>query len=117
MVEHPNSPLPRDPEYWESLAQRIRADAAGPLAGYATTVAWYDVLARQAAWLVAAAAIVIVALLLTLPQPDPDAAYRWIERSLAPDEPAGTLIAGPTAPSVDVVMVQFPPAGGDPRVR
>jgi len=117
MAEHPNSPLPRDPEYWTRLAQRIHADAAAPLAGYAAADTWYGVLARQASWLVAAAAIVIVALLLTLPRPDSDAAYRWIERSLAPDEFAGTLIAGPTAPSVDVVLAQFPPADGEPEGR
>jgi hypothetical protein len=109
MQEH-RSRLPDDPEYWDRLAERIRADAAGPLASFAATDAWYGVLSRRASWLLAAAAILIAALLLTLPRtPDADP-YLWIERSLTPDERAGTLISGPAAPAVEQLLPEFPPA-------
>ena len=110
MSEREGSPLPESPEYWEGLAERIRADAAGPLAAYALGDNWYGVLASRAPWLVAAAAMIIVALLLTLPPTPDSAAYRWIERSLAPDEPVGTLVAGPTAPAVSRLLPEFAPA-------
>ena len=110
MAELPQSQLPQEPEYWEELARKIREDAAGPLAAYAATqYVWYGVLARRAPWLVAASAAAMLILWLALPTPDSSVAFRWIEHSLAPSETAGTLIGGPEPPSVDALMVQFPP--------
>lgn len=108
MQEH-RSPLPQEPEYWNRLAERIGRDAAAPLADYATAERWYGALARQAPWLVAAAAAVIVALLLTLPAAPDSSAYRWIETSLVPEEAAGSLIAGPTVPTVPELLPAFSP--------
>ena len=117
MAELTHSQLPREPEYWQELARKIREDAAGPLAAYAAARdigsdrdVWYGVLARRAPWLVAASATAILILWLTLPTTDSSVAFRWIEHSLAPSEIAGTLIGGPAPPSVDALMVQFPPA-------
>ena len=45
-----------------------------------------------------------------LPAPDSSLAFRWIEHSLAPDEIAGSMLSGPAPPSLDDLMVQFPPA-------
>ena len=111
MPEFPKSQLPDDPEYWDGLAQRIRQDAAGPLAEYASTQAvWYDVLAERAAWFVAAAAAAMLIVWITLPGPDAADAFDWIERSLAPSDLAGTLISGSEPPRVDALMVQFAPS-------
>lgn len=116
MAELPQSPLPPDLRYWEDLARRIRDDAAPPLAAYAATdTPWYDLLARRAPWLVAAAAAAMLTLWLALPARDASPALRWIERSLAPTEAAGTLIGGPQPPSVEALMVQFPPARNEER--
>lgn len=109
MVEH-ESPLPGDPEYWQGLGDRIVADAAGPLAGYAASCRWYGVISQRAPWLVAAAAVVIVTLLLTLPSPPDSAAYRWIEQSVAPGESVGALISGASMPTVPQLLPAFPPA-------
>lgn len=137
MREIPDSQLPRDPEYWESLGGKIREDAAGPLAAYAAERAaagesgeleadaagqaprdldaWYGELDRKAPWLIVASAAAMLILWLSLPAPVPPApdssvAFRWMERSLGPDEVAGTLVSGPVPPSVDALMVQFSPA-------
>lgn len=113
--ELPESPLPQDPAYWDELAQRINEDAAEPLAAYAggaveTVVDWYDVLARRALWLVAASAAAVLILWLTLPPRNP-VAIELVERSLAPDDVAGSLFAGAAPPSLDAVMVQYAPEG------
>jgi len=135
MAELPQSRLPREPEYWEALAGKIRDDAAGPLAAYAASAiaaeaglqqeAWDAVLARRAPWLVAASAAAALVLWLALPARVPSqgvlsaressASSPWIERSLSPIEVAGTLIGGAAPPSVDTLMVQFPPAPGEAR--
>jgi len=111
MTEVPKSQLPKDPEYWEALTQRILQDASGPLAAHATSCdVWYDLLARRSASLVAASAAAMLLLWLALPAPESSVAFGWIERSVAPDEIAGTLLGGPVPPSVDALIVQFPPA-------
>ena len=115
MSEGPSSPLPTEPEYWERLASRVRADAAAPLAAYAAEGPWYAVLARRAPWLVAASIAATVVLWLSMPSPQGIAIARWLESSLAPEEAAGTLIAGPEPPRVDVLMAQFSPPTGDGR--
>lgn len=116
MAESPKSQLPQDPGYWDGLARAIRADAAGPLASYAAVDdAWYGVLARSAPWLVAASAAAMLVLWLALPPRDVSGDLRWIESSLAPSEAAGTLVAGPRAPSVDALLAQFPPPTGGQR--
>jgi hypothetical protein len=110
MAERSHSQLPQEPEYWEGLAQRINADAAAPLAAYAAAQDdWYGILARRAPWLVAAAAAAMLILWITLPAREPSPAYRWMASALAPNEAAGTLIVGMEPPSVDALMVQFPP--------
>ena len=110
MADLSESQLPPEPEYWEKLVQKIREDAAGPLAAYAAAdVGWYSVLARHAPLLVAASAAAMVILWLALPTRD-SVAFRWIASSLTPSEVAGTLISGAAPPSVDALMVQFPPA-------
>ena len=110
MAELPKSQLPQDPGYWEELAQRIRRDASGPLAAYAAAQdAWYDLLARRAGWLVAASAAAMLLLGLALPAADSSVAFRWIERSVAPKEVAGTLLGGPQHPSVEARVAQFLP--------
>lgn len=118
MAENPSSPLPQEPVYWEKLALRIREDAVAPLAAYAAVPeAWYGVLARGAPWLVAASAAAMLLLWLVLPASDPGAVAGWIERSVEPDEIAGALIAGPVAPNVETLMVQFPPPLESERPR
>lgn len=111
MTEAPKSPLPRDSEYWENLAGRILRDASGPLAAYAAVRdVWYGVLARRAPWLVAASAAAMLILWLVLPSAGSSLSLDWMERSVAPNEIAGSLVGGPEPPSVDALMVQFPPA-------
>ena len=111
MVDSPQSQLPQEPEYWEGLARKINADAAGPLAAYAAAEDdWIGVLARRAPWLVAASVAAMLILWFALPARDDSQALRWIAASLTPNETAGTLISGAMPPSVDVLMVQFPPA-------
>ena len=114
MTDLPQSQLPQEPEYWEDLARKVREDAAAPLAAYAAAHAaeecgWYDVLARRAPWLVAASAAAMLVLWFALPARESSPAFRWIATSLAPNEKAGTLITGTEPPSVDALMVQFPP--------
>ncbi len=116
MPDLPRSPLPQEPEYWEELAGKIRADAAGPLAGYAgVDSGWYGVLAQRAPWLVAASAAAMLLLWLALPERGPSVAFRWIEGSLAPSELAGTLVSGAAPPTVEILMVQFPPSEEEQR--
>ena len=113
MAENPNSNLPQDPEYWADLAERIGEDAARPLAAYAAAEdGWFDVLSQRAAWLVAASVAAMLILWMALPTAD-SVAFRWMERSLAPSEVAGSLIGGPAPPSVEVLMAQFEPASLD----
>ena len=110
MAEAPKSRLPQEPEYWEALAERIRQDASGPLGAYARAQdVWYGVLSRRASWFLTASVAAMLLLWLALPTRSSSVAFRWIEHSLAPDEPAGTLIVGPVTPSVDALMVQFAP--------
>ncbi|HXV63623.1 MAG TPA: hypothetical protein VEK15_23180 [Vicinamibacteria bacterium] len=112
----PKSPLPKDTAYWEELARRIREDASGPLAAYASRARWYGVLAGPAPWLIAASAAAILFLWLALPAADSSATLRRMERSLSPDEAAGALVGGPEPPTVDALLVQFsPPEGAEPR--
>ena len=118
MAEFPKSQLPTEPEYWDRLARRIHEDASGPLAAYAAGGdSWYGPLAQRAPWLVAAATAAMLILWLALPSSGSSVAFRWMERSLAPDEVAGTLISGQQPPSVDVLMAQFPPALHDEARR
>jgi hypothetical protein len=110
-ADQPQSQLPQEPEYWDEMARRIGEDAAGPLAAYAASKdSWTTLLGRQAPWLVAASAAAMLVLWLTLPARQSSVAFRWIERSLVPNEMAGTLVSGAAPPSVDTLMVQFPPA-------
>ncbi len=114
MAELPKSELPRDPEYWDTLAAKVRQDAAGPLAAYASAHdVWYGVLAQGAPWLVAASAAATLILWLALPVPDTSFALVHIERSLDPSEVAGMFIGGPQPPTVDALLVQFAPAADD----
>ena len=114
MSEHAQSELPRDPDYWDSLARRISDDAANALEAYASAQdVWYAVLDRRAPWLVAASATAMLVIWLGLPAPRDSVAHRWIERSVAPREIAGSLVGGATPPSVDVLLPQFPLPGED----
>ncbi len=114
MAELPKSELPQDPEYWDTLAAKARQDAAGPLAGYVSAQdVWYGVLAQGAPWLVAASAAATLVLWLALPVPEPSFALVHIERALDPSEVPGTFIGGPQPPTVDALLVQFPPAADD----
>ena len=116
MPELPPSPLPQEPEYWEKLEAKIRADAAGPLAAYAgVNNGWDSVLAQRAPWLVAASVAAMLLLWLALPERGPSVAFRWIEGSLTPSELAGTLVSGAAPPSVEILMVQFPPTEEEQR--
>jgi hypothetical protein len=126
-ADRQTSKLPHDPGYWEGLAARIRDDAAAPLAAYAAATplaadatadgrgrdGWPDVLARGAIWWLTAAGAAIAVLWLTLPPRDVSPAQAWIEASLTPDEPVGTLVSGDMPPAVDTVLVHFPPAGAE----
>ena len=117
MAENRNSNLPQDPEYWSGLAQRIREDAVRPLAAYAAAQGgWYEVLSERAAWIVAASAAAMLVLWLALPTSD-SVAFRWMERSLEPTGVAGSLIGGPSPPSVEVLMAQFRPVSLDEARR
>ena len=116
MPDLPQSPLPQKPEYWEDLAGRIREDAAGPLAAYAGVKGgWDSVLAQRAPWLVAVSAAAMLLLWLALPERGPSVAFRWIEGSLTPRELAGTLVSGAAPPTVEILMVQFPPSEEEQR--
>ena len=108
--QRPRSPLPTVPEYWDRLARRIAEDAALPLAAYAAKRDdWYGVLAKSAPWLMAASAAALVVVLLSLPATQSSTAHVWMERSLSPSDGAGELLGAPEPPSVDELMVQFPP--------
>lgn len=103
------SPLPTDPKYWDDLAERIAEDARAPLAQYAKRRdVWYGVLSREAPWLVAASAAALLLLWLALPEA-PRAHSSFIERAVAPREAAGSLLGGSEPPSVDELMLAFPP--------
>jgi len=109
--EQTRSQLPQEPEYWELLAREVRDDAAAALAAYARTGdAWYGLLARSAPWLVAASAAAILVLWLALPARQDSLAFRWMASFAVPSERAGSLVSGTQPPSVDALMVQFPPA-------
>ena len=109
MSQPPRSQLPQDSEYWDELARKIGHDAVDPLLEYAAArSAWYGVLDRRAPWFVAASAAAMLLIWLALPPPD-SSATPSLEGGLVPKEVAGTLIAGPEPPSVDVLLVQFPP--------
>lgn len=114
----PPSKLPRAPEYWERLAQRIRLDASGPLASYAARQdAWYEVLARCAVWLVAASAAAMLLLSLFLSAPDHSQLLGWMERSVAPNEAAGRLLGSSQPPRVEELLAHFPPPDEERRQR
>ena len=116
MADPSQSQLPQDNDYWEALEQKINADAVGPLAAYAAAdQGWYGVLARRAPWLVAVSAAAMIFLWLVLPAREESQALRYISDSIAPSEAAGMLITGESPPSVDALMVQFPPAPGVER--
>lgn len=116
MGETRKSKLPHDPDYWDALARRIREDAAGPLATYRTAQdVWYGVLARRAPWLVAASVAAMLILWLIQPPAGSSATLRWMERSLAPTELAGSLMGGSEPPTVNVLMVEFPLAPEERR--
>lgn len=111
------SPLPRSPEYWDDLARRIRADAAGPLARYATVASplgWPHLLARRAAELMVTAAAMMLLVWLSLPVAEPPAAHRWVEPSVVPTDPVGALIAGAAPPGLESLLVHFPPPEDTP---
>ena len=117
-ADQPHSQLPQEPEYWDALARRMSDDAAGPLAAYAAgSDSWATLLGRQAPWLVAASAAAMLILWLILPPRQSSVAFRWIESSLVPNEMAGTLVSGAAPPSVNTLMVQFPPATNDEGQR
>jgi len=110
------SRLPDSPEYWEQLARKVRADAAGPLAAYAAAQeGWAGVLARETTWLAGIAAAAILALSIVLAKTDPALSTTWIEGALAPSESAGALIAGPEPPEIDSLLAQFPRHPRAPR--
>lgn len=122
----PRSPLSDDPETWDRLARRINADAAAPLAeladaGRRTVPAWRGTwlgswlgpLSRSAPWLVAASAAAMLAFWMALPPRTEDPGLGWIESSVAPQDVAGTLLGGALPPSVDEMMLVFPPPAGD----
>ena len=116
MPELPESQLPQEPEYWDGLADKIRMDAARPLAAYAGRgEGWDGMLARRAPWLVAASVAAMLVLWLTLPERGPSVAFRWIEGSLTPSELAGTLVSGAAPPTIDTLMIQFPPSEEEQR--
>lgn len=115
MPNLPKSSLPEEPEYWDALARRITQDGAGPLTKYAAVQEiWVDVLARRAAWWVAASLAAMLTLWLSLPASGSPGGAAWIERSLAPHDRAGALLGGSTPPSVDELMAQFPPPPESP---
>lgn len=130
-MQQPRSPLPEDARFWDSLAEKVRLDAEGPLAHYAETsweparvprTGWVNLLSRQAPWLVAASVLAIAGLVATLPESptgiaDGDGEVGRAEEtvglfalSLSPQELAGELIAGESAPSVGVFFVALSPA-------
>lgn len=128
MSERLRSPLPDDPRYWEDLGSRIVAEAAGPLAARSARLsasgsgdgpndapppAWHQLISRQAGWWIAASVALALALWLALPQRAPSPAFRWIERALAPDEAAGTLVARSVPPPVELLMARVEPASGE----
>jgi len=111
MTDLPPSPLPRDPAYWDALAERVRNDAALPLAAYrAPEQEWYGWLSLRAPWLVAASAVAALALWLALPARSARDAAQWIEGSLTPNEAVGSLLGGAAPPSVEAMLAHFPPA-------
>ena len=120
------SKLPDDPRYWDDLALRINADAAGPLAAYAggggeaTGGGWYRFLARRAPWLVAASAAAALILWLALPARD-SIAIEWMERSLTPEDGAARAsalaAAGGVAGDFDSAAAGRNAAGADDFMR
>ena len=111
----PHSSLPVEEEFWEELAQKVRADAAGPLSRYAAAPVpqtnWLSVVSRQAPWLLAASVVAMITLLATLPEAraSRSAPAGLLERSLTPGERAAGLMAGSVAPSVAELLAEFLP--------
>lgn len=74
MKEHrenrgPMSRLPEDEAYWEALADRLVADAAGRLSAYRTAgTRWWHGLVRFSTPLTVGAAAAVIAALLWLPE-------------------------------------------------
>ena len=52
----------------------------------------------------------MAALWLWLPPSSSSAAFRWMERSLEPDDVAGMLISGARPPGVVDLLIEFAPA-------
>lgn len=103
------SRLPDDDAYWESLTERLVADAAGTLREYRRPAApWWHGLARVATPMAIAAAMAVVAALLWLPDaagvPAADRPPVTVYR-LAPSDPlAAPLVASPEAPTIATLM-------------
>ncbi|HSR51231.1 MAG TPA: hypothetical protein VLV83_10415 [Acidobacteriota bacterium] len=115
MMELPPSQLPRDPSYWEGMAQRIRSDAETPLARYAAAGdSWLRVLDRCAAWLAPLAAAAMLLLWFALPVQRTSLTADWMERSLAPTEVPARLLEDDRPPPPEALLVHFSPrkAGG-----
>lgn len=103
------SRLPDDDAYWESLTERLVADAAGRLSEHRSLAArWWRGLARVATPVAVGAAAAVIAAFLWLPDvagvpaadQRPAAVY-----GLAPSDPlAAPLVASPEAPTIATLM-------------
>jgi hypothetical protein len=103
------SRLPDDDAYWESLTERLVADAAGKLTAYRRPATpWWRGLGRVATPMAVGAAAAVVAALLWLPdaQGTPAASPPTITvYGLAPSDPlAGPLVASAAAPTIATLM-------------
>jgi hypothetical protein len=99
-----------DQAYWESLTERLVADAAGTLSEYRQPAKrWWRGLGRVATPMTVGAAVAVLVALLWLPDaagvppaadPPPATVY-----GLAPSDPlAAPFVASPAAPSVATLM-------------
>lgn len=112
--ERVGSRLPDDPAYWDALAGRIQAAAAGDLSRLQDRAPpWWSDLARHSRGLALLAAAALVAALTLFPRPRPaQAAPSPLERTIQPTDPGLIdLLGGPGPPSLEALFVE---EGGTP---
>ena len=99
------SRLPRDPEYWDGLTDRIMTAVGSELAGRHTVSAWSQ-LGRFSTALATTAAAAVVAAVFFMPQDAavPETATPSSAYLLAPADPlAESLLAAETPPPIHIM--------------
>jgi hypothetical protein len=98
------TPIRDDPDYWDALAGRVAAAAAG-----GTATSGFDWLARsRAAWVAASLVAVAVVVITRLPADEPSAAsFRTalVEVSTPSDDAGTTIVLRDRPPAIGVLLI------------